>query len=47
MGYILTAIVLSIVFYSIYKIITSGKLPSNKYTPFDDLVEGKVDKDDD
>ena len=45
MGYILTAIVLSVVFYSIYKIITSGKLPSNNYTPFDDLTEGKVDKD--
>ncbi|MFT9596836.1 hypothetical protein LC048_17190 [Mesobacillus subterraneus] len=45
MGYILTAIVLSVVFYSIYKIITSGKLPSNNYTPFDDITEGKVDKD--
>lgn len=45
MGYILIAIVLSIVFYSIYKIITSGKLPSNNYTPFDDIAEGKVEKD--
>ena len=46
MGYILTAIVLSVVFYSIYKIITSGKLPSNNYTPFDDLTEGKKPNDD-
>jgi hypothetical protein len=45
MGYILIAIILSVVFYSIYKIITSGKLPSNNYTPFDDIAEGKVKKD--
>jgi len=41
MGYVFTAIVLFVVFYSIYRIITSGKLPSNNYTPFDDLAEGK------
>jgi hypothetical protein len=45
MGYIFTAIILFAVFYSIYKVIRSGKLPSNNYTPFDDIAEGKVDKD--
>ncbi|MEW8969106.1 hypothetical protein [Mesobacillus jeotgali] len=45
MGYVFTAIVLFVVFYSIYKIITSGKLPSNNYTPFDDLAEGKKKED--
>lgn len=47
MGYIFMFIVLFVVFYIIFKIIRSGNLPSNNYTPFDDLVEGKVDKDDD
>jgi hypothetical protein len=46
MGYVITAIVLIAVFYSIYKVIRYGKLPSNNYTPFDDLTEGKADKDD-
>ena len=47
MGYVLTVIVLFVVFYLIFKIIRSGKLPSNNYTPFDDLVEGKAEKEDD
>ena len=46
MGYVFTAIVLIAVIYSIYKVILHGKLPSNNYTPFDDLAEGKADKDD-
>ncbi|MEH7887323.1 hypothetical protein V7654_23860 [Bacillus sp. JJ1609] len=45
MGYFLIAVVLLVVFYSVFKIIKKGKLPSNEYTPFDDLTEGKSDKD--
>lgn len=45
MVYVLLSIMLFVVFYSIYKIFQKGKLPSNKYTPFDDLTEGKADKD--
>lgn len=45
MVYVLLSIVLIVVFYSIYKIVKKGKLPSNEYTPFDDLTEGKTDKD--
>jgi uncharacterized sodium:solute symporter family permease YidK len=41
MGYVFTFIVLFVVFYLIFKIIRSGNLPSNHYTPFDDLTEGK------
>jgi hypothetical protein len=41
MGYFFTAIVLFVVFYSIFKIIRNGKLPSSNFTPFDDLTEGK------
>ncbi|MGV2940208.1 hypothetical protein AB5I83_11495 [Mesobacillus sp. LC4] len=45
MGYVFTAIVLFVVFYSIFKMIRSGKMPSNNYTPFDDLAEGKKKED--
>ncbi|CAM4118776.1 hypothetical protein [Mesobacillus thioparans] len=41
MGYVFTFIVLFVVFYLIFKVIRSGKLPSNNYTPYDDLTEGK------
>ncbi|WP_170169121.1 hypothetical protein [Mesobacillus subterraneus] len=42
MGYIFLFFVIAVVFYSIFKMIRSGKMPSNHYTPFDDLTEGKV-----
>lgn len=45
MGYVFTAIVLFVVFYSIFNMIRSGKMPSNNYTPFDDLAEGKKKED--
>lgn len=29
----------------IFKAIKKGKLPQNRYTPFDDLIEGKKEED--
>jgi len=43
--FFLIAVVLVVVLFSVIKIIKKGKLPSNEYTPFDDLTEGNSDKD--
>ncbi|WP_156324621.1 FeoB-associated Cys-rich membrane protein [Bacillus sp. FJAT-27245] len=44
MAYLFIAIVVLVVGTVIFKMIRNRKLPSNNYTPFDDLTTGKVDK---
>ncbi|MDQ0414015.1 MULTISPECIES: hypothetical protein [Mesobacillus] len=41
MSYVFTFIVLFVVFYLIMKVTRSRNFPSNDYTPFDNLTEGK------
>ncbi|CAG9621274.1 hypothetical protein BACCIP111883_02046 [Sutcliffiella rhizosphaerae] len=45
MGAFLTIAVVLIGVYAVIKAVRKRKLPSNNYTPFDDITNGKVDKD--
>ncbi len=45
MAYIFSAIIVVAVVLMIIKIIRKRKLPSNNYTPFDDITEGKTGND--
>ncbi|WP_160118438.1 hypothetical protein [Bacillus sp. V59.32b] len=47
MVYLFNAIVVFAVGYSIFKMIRTRKLPSNNYTPYDDITMGKSEKDKD
>ncbi|MGM0837994.1 MAG: hypothetical protein ACQEV7_17800 [Bacillota bacterium] len=44
MAYLFIAFLVLAVGYSIFKAIRKRKLPSNNYTPFDDITMGKSDK---
>lgn len=44
MEYFFIAFVVFGVSFSIFKTIRKRKLPSNNYTPFDDITMGKSDK---
>lgn len=45
MAYFFIAFVVLAVGFSIFKAVRKRKLPSNNYTPFDDITMGKADKD--
>ncbi|MEH7346688.1 hypothetical protein V7122_22835 [Bacillus sp. JJ1532] len=45
MAYIFSAIIMLALAFTIYKITRKRKLPSNNYTPFDDITEGKSGED--
>ncbi len=45
MAYIFIGLVVFVVCFSIFKAIKKRRLPSNNYTPFDDIERGKADKD--
>lgn len=45
MAYIFIAVVVFAVSFAIVKAIRKRRLPSNNYTPFDDLEMGRSDKD--
>lgn len=45
MAYFIIAIIVFAVGFSIFKALRKRKLPSNNYTPFDDITMGKADKD--
>lgn len=44
MAYLLIAVVVLVVGMITFKKIRKGKLPSNSYTPYDDITTGKKDK---
>ncbi|WP_223701758.1 hypothetical protein [Sutcliffiella deserti] len=44
MAYFFIGFVVLVVGFSIFKAIRKRKLPSNNYTPFDDITMGKSDK---
>ncbi|MED4456340.1 DUF3951 domain-containing protein [Metabacillus fastidiosus] len=45
MAYLFIAIVVLTIAYIVFKAIKKRKLPSNEYTPFDDITSGKSKKD--
>ncbi|MEH7121894.1 hypothetical protein V7127_01470 [Bacillus sp. JJ1773] len=45
MAYVFSAIIVLAVVLMIFKVIRNRKLPSNNYTPFDDIAEGKSGED--
>ncbi|MEH7387190.1 FeoB-associated Cys-rich membrane protein [Bacillus sp. JJ1521] len=43
MTFVFLAIIVGAVSLSIFKAIRKKKLPSNNYTPFDDITEGRTE----
>jgi hypothetical protein len=41
MAYVYTFLLISVLGFTIYRIIKNKSLPSNRYTPYDDITMGK------
>ncbi len=45
MAYFFTGVLVFTIGFAVFKAIRKRKLPSNEYTPFDDITSGKSEKD--
>ncbi|MDX1806190.1 MAG: hypothetical protein R3267_04065 [Paenisporosarcina sp.] len=44
MGYIILALLISVIGWTLWRLATMRRLPLNHFTPFDDAVEGKKEE---